>query len=129
MNERKVEFLNAVERLEEVCAGLDTDILRDARIQRFEFTFELAWKTLRSCLQSLGLEANSPRQAFKDAFAQGIIPDVGEADIWLAMLEDRNLTTHTYKSDLAHAIADRIRVNYAPVLRALAEKLRGWNPP
>lgn len=98
-------------------------ILRDATIQRFEFTFEAAWKALQMYLQYQGLEANGPRQALKQAFAQGLIPTPEEADIWMDMLEDRNLTTHTYREELAEAIAANIRARYAACLHEMAARL------
>lgn len=59
----------------------------------------------------------------KQAFAQGLIRTPEEADIWLDMLEDRNLTTHTYREALADAIAARIRGRYAECLYRMAERL------
>ena len=98
-------------------------ILRDATIQRFEFTFEAAWKTLQLFLLHQGLETTGPRQVLKQAFALGLIPTLDEADIWLAMLEDRNLTTHTYREDPAETIAAHIRADYAARLVDLAQTL------
>ncbi len=79
-------------------------ILRDATIQRFEFTFEIAWKTLQLYLLHQGLETTGPRQTLKQAFVDGLIATPEEADVWLAMLEDRNLTTHTYREAVAESI-------------------------
>src|SRR3989338_6066348 len=106
--ERKKELNEAVLRLREAVAQPENDMVRDSVIQRFEFSFELAWKTLQLYLEHQGLEAGSPRQALKAAFVEGIIPDAEEADVWLKMLEDRNLTTHTYHQELAKAIYQRI---------------------
>lgn len=121
--QRQQEFRQAAERLHEAVSQQGGDILRDAAIQRFEFTFETAWKTLQRYLQHHGIETADPRQALKQAFALGLIATPEEADIWLAMLEDRNLTTHTYREALAETIAAHIRADYARLLRELAEKL------
>ena len=59
----------------------------------------------------------------KQAFAFGLIQTPDEADVWLAMLEDRNLTTHTYREALAETIVANIRAHYAARLVDLAERL------
>ena len=97
--------------------------MRDATIQRFEFTFEAAWKTLQLFLLHQGFEATGPRQVLKQAFSFGLIPTPGEGDVWLAMLEDRNLTTHTYRETLAETIAANIRAHYAARLVDMAERV------
>lgn len=121
--QRQHEFLHAASRLQEAVSQQGGDILRDATIQRFEFTFEAAWKTLQLFLLHQGFEATGPRQVLKQAFAFGLIQTTDEADVWLAMLEDRNLTTHTYREDLAETIAAHIRADYAARLIDLAERL------
>jgi nucleotidyltransferase substrate binding protein (TIGR01987 family) len=76
----------------------EQDVLRDATIQRFEFTFELAWKMLKDIYWQEGIQLNSPKEVFKHAFSSGLIKD---EKIWLNMLQDRNLTSHTYNEDLS----------------------------
>ncbi len=63
--------------------------------QRYEYTFELAWKVLKDYLvySGINLEQVTPRVVIKEAFAAKIIDD-GQA--WLDMLEYRNLLSHTY---------------------------------
>jgi len=96
--------LNAAARLAEAATLPETDIVRDAAIQRFEFTFELVWKTLQLYLEHEGLESSGPRAVLKRAFVIRLISDQDEADVWLQMLDDRNLTSHAYASDpLSHA--------------------------
>jgi len=83
----------AVERLKADLERPKDEFIRDSAIQRFEFTFELAWKTLKTFLELQGLEARSPRAAIRGAFQVGLLP---EDPFWLEMLELRNLTNHTY---------------------------------
>ena len=66
---------------------------KEGVIQRFEYTFELAWKTLRDYMRYGGVETNLPREVIKEAFASGLITD---GQIWIDMLEKRNLMAHTY---------------------------------
>ncbi len=75
-----------------------TDIVRDAVIQRFEYTFELSWKTLRVASQYMGTECNSPREAIKAGFKLGWLTS---ADPWFEAMEARNKTSHTYDQDIA----------------------------
>ncbi len=77
----------------------------DACIQRFEFCIELTWKTLKQCLALEGIEANTPRECMQQAYASHWLVDEAE---WLSMLKDRNLTSHTYKEDLALEIYARL---------------------
>jgi len=122
--ERQTEVRNAIARLQEAVAQKETSILRDAVIQRFEFTFELIWKALQLYLEHRGLECGSPRATFKKAFAEGLIQTPEEADAWLQMLDDRNLTSHAYDEALARRIYQHIVQNHAPRLGRMAECIR-----
>lgn len=106
--ERKTDVSNATRRLIEAVQQPESDILRDAVIQRFEFWFELVWKTLKLYLERQGHECGGPRQTLKRAFTEGLISTPEEGDVWLQMLEDRNLTTHAYDQELAIRIYQHI---------------------
>ncbi len=122
--ERQGEVGLAVTRLVEACAQPDSDLIRDAVIQRFEFTFELVWKTLKLYLERQGHECGGPRPTLKKAFAEGLIPTPEEADRWLQMLDDRNLTSHAYDAALAARIYLQIVAAHAPLLRHMAELIQ-----
>ena len=106
-------LINANLRLREAVikfAHNSDDLFRDGLIQRFEFTYELAWKTLKDYLESIGIvDRNSPKAVMKEAFAQKLI---GEEDTWLLMLKDRNYTAHVYNEELALEIAKHITTLY-----------------
>jgi nucleotidyltransferase substrate binding protein (TIGR01987 family) len=93
---------------------------RDAAIQRFEFTFELAWKTVARIARREGVECASPRQTLRTAAKLGWIED--EA-VWLDMLDDRNRASHTYNEKTAEEIFSRLS-DYRPKLEALIDRLR-----
>ncbi len=112
-------FGAALDRLDDALAQPKTEWTRDSAIQRFEFTFELAWKAVATVAEAQGVDARSPREAFKRAFALGWIH---EEDVWLRMLDDRNRTTHTYNEAVAEEIFKRLPV-YAGALRALSKAL------
>ncbi|MDN5862596.1 MAG: nucleotidyltransferase substrate binding protein [Salinisphaera sp.] len=94
-------FERAVARLADALAQPKDEYLRDSAIQRFEFTFELAWKVLKRYLAAQGVEARSPRAAIRGAFEVGLLPDDPG---WLAMLDLCSLTTHTYDERIAEQI-------------------------
>ena len=79
-------------------------------IKAFEYTFELAWNTLRDLLLNQGAASLlGSRDTLREAFRLGLIDD-GEA--WMLMIQDRNLTSHTYNRATAEAIADHILSRY-----------------
>jgi nucleotidyltransferase substrate binding protein (TIGR01987 family) len=84
------------------------DIVMDGTIQRFEFTFELFWKTLRRFLQQEGIDT-SPKSTLKHAYRRGLID--GE-QLWLDMLKDRNLSSHVYNAEMARQIFMRLPLHY-----------------
>lgn len=105
-------FNNALSRLKEGIAKYKEtdDLLRDGLIQRFEFTFELAWKTLKAVFEDEGLIGlNSPKTVLREAFAAELIKD---DELWLAMLSDRNSTTNIYNEQLAIEICRNIQEKY-----------------
>lgn len=123
--ERITDLSNALERLNEAIEDSKTyklETLKDSVIQRFEFSFELSWKALKNYLNDQGvLEATTPKQTVKEAFAKGIIEN---AEIWMDMINDRNLTSHTYNQTDANVIYENIvSIYYAEMLKNL-EKLQ-----
>jgi nucleotidyltransferase substrate binding protein (TIGR01987 family) len=118
-------FASALTRLREALAQPKTEWTRDASIQRFEFTFELAWKTITRLARREGIECASPRQALRAAFKLGWVED---DDLWLDMLEDRNLASHTYNEELAEQLYARL-AGYGAALSQLLGSLRKLPPP
>jgi nucleotidyltransferase substrate binding protein (TIGR01987 family) len=96
------DFESANGRFAEVLAMQPSDLQRDAAIKRFEFTFELSWKTLKAAMDHEGVGFfKSPREVLRQAHIVGYITD---AVIWEKMLEARNLTSHAYDEELAHLV-------------------------
>lgn len=87
------------------------DLSKEGLIQRFEYTFELAWKTLKDYLESQGIIAQSPREALKQGFHLNLL-DNGEA--WIDMLEKRNLLAHTYDQTNFELALKSIKESYFP---------------
>ena len=98
-----------------------TDLEREGLIQRFEYTYELAWKTLQDFLEFTGyVDVKGPRPVIEQAFKNGIIED---GNGWMAMKKSRELTSHTYDEDTAIEIANAIKNRYYNLFRALMSKL------
>lgn len=89
-------------------------------IQCFEYTFELAWKTMKDYLEQEGFEVKSPRATIQTAFQTQLITD-GHA--WIDALEKRNLMSHTYDEDRASEAEELIKTKYYIMLKELCFRL------
>lgn len=99
------DFAKALDRFSEALSTEPTeDLIRAGCIQYFEFTFDLAWKSIQAVAEHYGLEpVKSPRVAFRTAFSQGWIL---EQQPWLEMLEARNRMSHVYSAREALEVYD-----------------------
>lgn len=116
---RTTLFAHALARLEEALARPEDAIVRDACIQRFEFTFEMAWRAIQARARAEGLDCVSPRDCFRTAFRLALI---GQDARWLAMVEDRNRTTHLYDEETARKVYQALP-GYVELLRGLLARL------
>jgi nucleotidyltransferase substrate binding protein (TIGR01987 family) len=100
-----------------------SDLAKEGIVQRFEYTFELAWKTLKDYLEYGGvtLDQSTPRAVIKQAFAANILP---EGQSWITMLEQRNLMAHTYDKDNFQRAIQDISQNHFIALKTLYELLK-----
>ena len=98
----------------------DNDLIRMAVIKAYEFTFELSWKTLKDFLAYNGIDAKLPREVLKQAFATGLVID---GQLWIDMLEERNLMAHTYDDTRARIAVDQIQERYLGGLQQLHNML------
>jgi nucleotidyltransferase substrate binding protein (TIGR01987 family) len=99
------QYQGALERFADVLGKEKDEYLRDSAIQRFEFTFDLAWKLLKQVLENYGVSCNSPRMCFKEAYRQGFI---GYEDRWLEMIEARNWMSHAYDEEAAERVYQKL---------------------
>ncbi len=127
---KRENFEKALAKLAEIPQQKETadpilqEIMRDSMIQRFEFCYELAWKTLRAYMMENGLAPDSmPRPTFKMAYQNGIIDN---EETWLSMIKDRNVASHQYNEDYIILVAERIQSEYIPALLALKEKFTAY---
>jgi nucleotidyltransferase substrate binding protein (TIGR01987 family) len=106
-------YSDSVKRLKEAVEMDENPLSIDGTIQRFEFTFEQAWKTVQKFLRFEGVDCNSPRNCMKEAFSIGLVSD---EELWLDMLDDRNMTSHIYDETQAKNIYSRIKTQYTVML-------------
>ena len=93
-------------------------IVRDAAIQRFEFTLEAIWKLAqRHLILHEGLESASPKSVIRDCFQAKLI-DENQTHVLLQAVDDRNLTVHTYNEKLAEQIYQNL-FTYQPIFHKI----------
>lgn len=124
VKEKYENYYRALEKLKDALKRDDSDdLVLDAVIQRFEFTYELSWKLIKLYLSYSGIaEVRTPRAAFKEAFAAGVIR---EGDVWIDMLDDRNRTSHTYDEGQARNIYNEIKTKYIAAFDDLRSCIAG----
>lgn len=123
--QRFANYKKALAKLGQVAEFGSIDELSELEIegliQRFEYTYELAWKTLQDFLRSKGyIDLAGPNSVLTQAFQDGYIID-GEA--WKRMKKSRELTSHTYDSDTAEELAEAIFDSYFDLLKQLENRL------
>ena len=120
--ERKQDLKNATNRLKEALNEEENEIMIDAVLHRYEFTFELAWKTLKDYLEYLGITVNtgSPREVIKESFAHELISD---GEIWIKMMLARNSLSHLYDEETSRQVYNEIKNEYIYQIEKLIETL------
>jgi nucleotidyltransferase substrate binding protein (TIGR01987 family) len=123
--QRFENFQRAIRLMQEV-PDMDINKLsyleKEGVIQRFEFTLELAWKTLKDKMEFDGIILNkiSPKMVLKEAFKSRYIENI---ELWLEMIDDRNLLSHTYDFKVFEEIIPDIQTKYTPLLSELYTSL------
>ncbi len=115
---------NSVARLLEAVVLPKNEIVRDAVIQRFEFSYEAVWKALQIYLVHQGHECPGSRSVVRKAFVERFISTAEEADLWFQMIVDCNLTSHAYDEELSERIYAHILSKYAALLESASQKLQ-----
>ena len=120
--ERKKDLINATNRLKEALNEEESDLIIDGVLHRYEFTFELAWKTLKDYLEYLGVTINtgSPREVIKESFAHDLISD---GETWIKMMLARNSLSHLYDEETFREVYEEIKNEYIYQIEKLVETL------
>lgn len=124
MENKDIRWLQRFENFSKACALLSEindyapattpAIVREGFIQRFEITFDLAWKTAKDFMEFDGLHIQpTPRTVIKEAFAAGIVTDGQD---FIDMLEAHNLMSHRYDEETFNTIFLKIKQDFYPAL-------------
>lgn len=95
------DLQKANKRLKEAVKSKPTRMNKDATIQRFEFSFELSWKTIQEYIRDQGFDCKSPKNCFREAAKIDLIKN---PEIWFEHLKARNLIAHTYSEALSNRV-------------------------
>lgn len=118
-------FNNFKKAFDQLASAVDmgsySDLEREGLIQRFEYTYELAWLTIKDYMEDQGYQnITGSKDSIRQALQAGLITN---ADEWMEMIESRKLTTHTYDMETAKEIAEKIISDYYDMFGALIEQL------
>jgi nucleotidyltransferase substrate binding protein (TIGR01987 family) len=115
--QRFENFKKALKQYESAAATENLSQLEaEGLIQRFEYTFELAWKCLQDLLFERGYSnVRGPRPVIEQSFKDGLLQD---GVLWLEMLKARNETTHLYEETILKAITQKV---IGPFLKPLQD--------
>ena len=132
MNNQDIRWQQRFRNFEKAFIFLDTSLKKEnvtplekaGIIQAFEFTFELAWKTLKDYLEENNVIAPFPRDVIKEAFRHELLT---EGEIWMDMLEKRNLMAHTYDDDVSEFAVRLIREKYFRTMEYVYKWMKSKN--
>ena len=116
-------LLTLSEATELADARVLSNLEQQGLIQGFEFTHELAWNVLKDYLEEQGFVGIiGSKNATREAFSNGLIAD---GQFWMDMIKARNLTSHTYNTDIAQNIATDILQRFYPAFKAMEATFSG----
>ena len=123
--QRFENFGKALTQLESACKqDKYSDLERAGLVQMFEFTMELAWNTLKDLLFYEGFDTKTPRETIRKAFETEYLTEE-ETETLLDALTKRNVLSHTYDEKTAEEAVRLVKIVFAPVFRALYDRLQG----
>ena len=120
--QRFSNYQKALRQLDEFLESGELNRLEEqGLIQAFEYTYELAWNTLKDFLEYQGFsEIIGSRDTIRTAFSESIL---GDGHVWMRMIESRNKTAHTYNEATAREIVGDIKTSYHPAFHELEDIL------
>ncbi len=124
LHERCADYEKALNQLAKALKQPRDEYLRDSVIQRFEITYELAWKMLKLCLEAEGISVRTPRETLQEALQAGFITD---GNAWSDLQKMRNLTSHTYDESLAEQVYDFVAQQGLALFQQLSHAVGQWH--
>lgn len=124
----KQRFDNFQRALQQLAAAVElrktrplSDLEQQGLIQAFEFTHELGWNVLKDYLEMEGIQGLvGSRSTVREAFKRGLVDD---GEVWMDMIEKRNLSSHTYNLKIAQLVVSAVVERYYPAFVALKHRL------
>lgn len=111
------DFKKALKTLEDVLTEEYSQIIRDAVIKRFEYCFELCWKTSKVFLSDhLGTDVFAPKQCFRELRKNQLMSDE-DTELLIKMNDERNEVIHTYREEFAEELHERIKKYYYDLMK------------
>jgi len=102
-----------------------TDLEKQGVIQGFEFTFELAWNVMKDYLEEQGIQGLiGSKNTVRQAFSIGLIED---GQIWIDMIESRNISSHSYDEEIAEKLFEKITGTFYKCFASFSEKMDACN--
>lgn len=129
MNQKETRWRQRFENFNKAYNQFQTAVLnfdklntleKEGMVQRFEYTFELAWKTLKDFLEAKNIVAKFPRDVIKQAFHYEIIKD---GEVWMDMLENLNLLSHTYNEERFNFAVQKVKNEYYKAIKQVHKYL------
>ncbi len=102
-----------------------SDLEQEGLIQRFEYTYELAWKLMKDFLEYSGVPIQTPigqSSVIKAAFSSGLVKD---GQVWMDMMSSRNRMSHVYDGGLLRKTLAEVKSRYLPCLGAFRADMKG----
>lgn len=118
-------LLRARKTFEEFRKNMITDRDKAGAIQAFEFTYELAWKTMKRVLAKRGIEVGSPRDCIREAAINKLISD---PEVWFSFLAIRNRASQTYEQENIDVVLQYFDV-FSQAMHQLINNLNNSNLP
>ena len=123
----KQRFENFQRALKQLSLAMDlkaqrplSDLEQQGLIQVFEFTHELAWNVLKDYHEMEGIQGLvGSRSTAREAFKRGLVMD---GEVWMDMIEKRNLSSHTYNQTVALTMVESIAERYYPAFCELQQR-------
>ncbi len=115
------DFEQATNNLKTALETAKTDLEIDGTVKRFELCYELSWKLIKAYLEDVGIVCKNPKDCFKYAVENGLIEN---ENIWMEMIDDRNLLVHTYSSEDSREIFENIKDKYLDLFLHLIKTIK-----
>lgn len=118
------DFQKSLKTLEEVLAKKKNDIVRDSTIKRFEYAYELCWKTCKIYLREIeGFNVFSPKECFRKLLLKRLISEK-DTETLLLMTDERNEIIHTYNKKYANALYKNIAEKYYKLMKKVYREIK-----